>query len=69
MGFDSNRSAATLVTMGLLSCLALLACTPKAAAPAAGNPGEAPATGAGLPAIQYQDHISAGDRAPPGAQL
>ncbi|MBS0577729.1 MAG: c-type cytochrome [Proteobacteria bacterium] len=68
MGFDGKRLPATFLATGLLMCLALPACTPRGAAPATGGAGDATAAGAGLPAIQYEAHISAGDRPPPGAR-
>jgi cytochrome c oxidase cbb3-type subunit 3 len=50
----------------LMALLALPACTPKSAAPSANA---SPGAAAGMPAIAYEAHVSAGGVPPPGPGL
>jgi cytochrome c oxidase cbb3-type subunit 3 len=63
-----NRPLARQITCAAACLLSgvLVACTQKAATPAAGT---APQSAAAPPAIVYEAHIAAGGIAPPGAQL
>jgi cytochrome c oxidase cbb3-type subunit III len=56
------RRAACAFATALLACVALLACAPRSGPPP--QP-----TGAALPAVRYEAHLTAGDLAPPGATL